>query len=79
MNEHDEMGEQKYSRNRTDSLETSVLERTVLNTDLTAMEYEGVDWVHLFQDRAQGETLCKHKNEASTLLVTREKPSADEA
>jgi hypothetical protein len=53
--------ENKISHNRTDILETGVLERTGLTTDLTAMEYEDVDWVHLFQDRTQRETLVSMK------------------
>lgn len=56
MNEYDEMGEQNYSRNRTDSLE-----RTALHTDLTATEYEDGDWVHLFEDRTQRDILVNMK------------------
>jgi hypothetical protein len=51
----------KISHKRTDILQTGVLERTGLITDLTEMEYEDVDWVHLLQDRTQRETLFNVK------------------
>ena len=50
--------ENKISHNRTDILETGDLVRTGLTTDLT--EYD-VEWVHLFQDRTQRETLVNMK------------------
>jgi len=53
--------EKKISHNRRHFGETGVLVRTGLNTDLTEMEYEDVDWVHLFQDRTQRETLVNMK------------------
>ena len=38
LQEYDEMGEQNYSRNGTDILETRVLEGTRMTTDITKME-----------------------------------------
>ena len=61
MNEYDEIGEQNYSPSSADILETGVLEGTGMTADLTEMEYEDVDWVHLFQDTTQRGTLVNMK------------------